>query len=89
MIDRVAALSKEQGFTKSRLPKFTQNEIRRIRGTSDFFGINSYTTNLVTKNDYNNSANHRVPSYMHDVGVVESWDPSWQGSGSEWLHVSF
>lgn len=88
MIDRIAALSKEQGFTKSRLPKFTREEILRIRGTSDFFGVNSYTTNQVYKNDHNNSASFPVPSFFHDMGVVEKFYTEWPGSGSVWLHVS-
>lgn len=88
MIDRIAALSKQQGFRRSRLPQFTSEEIARIHNTSDFFGINSYTTVLVTRNDRNNSANFPVPSFNHDMGVVESADPTWPLSGSVWLRVS-
>lgn len=88
MIDRINALSKQQGFTKSRLPEFTPAEIERIRNTSDFLGINSYTSNLVRKNDRNNSAGYPVPSFMHDMNVVEYKDPKWPLSGSEWLTVS-
>lgn len=88
MIDRIEAHSKEQGFHRSRLPTFTYEEIERIRGTSDFFGLNSYTTVLVTRNDRNNSANHPVPGFNHDMGVVESIDTKWTKSSSPWLHVS-
>ncbi|XP_065075628.1 myrosinase 1-like [Ochlerotatus camptorhynchus] len=87
MIDRVAALSKQQGYSKSRLPAFTREEVDMIRGTADFFGINSYTSVLVRKNDRNNTAKFPVPSFNHDMGVVESSDPSWPTSGSVWLHV--
>lgn len=87
MIDRVGALSKQQGFSKSRLPQFSETEIARIHNTSDFFGINSYTSNLVTKND-RNDAGYPVPSFMHDMNVIEKQDPKWPGSGSEWLRVS-
>lgn len=89
MIDRIEAHSKQQGFPRSRLPSFTQEEIERIRGTADFFGINSYTTVLVTRNDRNNSANFPIPSFNHDMGVVESIDQNWPNSGSVWLHVSY
>ncbi|XP_049315327.1 myrosinase 1 isoform X1 [Bactrocera dorsalis] len=87
MIDRIGNLSKEQGFTRSRLPEFTQEEINHIRGTSDFFGINAYTTTRVTFNDQNNTANFPVPSFYQDMGVVEDQDPSWTDSGSSWLKV--
>ncbi|XP_031640000.1 myrosinase 1-like [Contarinia nasturtii] len=86
MIDRIDANSKQQGFPRSRLPKFTPEEIKRIRGTSDFFGINSYTTVLVTRNDCNNSANFPIPSFNHDMDVVESFDENWTKSASFWLH---
>ncbi|EDW73065.2 uncharacterized protein Dwil_GK16842 [Drosophila willistoni] len=88
MIDRIRNLSREQGFgSRSRLPEFTEEEVRRIRGTADFFGLNSYTTYLVHPNDHNNSVNFRVPSFDHDMGVVQTRDPNWQGSGSTWLKV--
>lgn len=87
MIDRIGALSRQQGFTKSRLPGFTVDEIEKIRNSSDFFGINSYTSVLVKKNDRNNSVGFPIPSYQHDLGVIESQDPSWEGSASVWLKV--
>lgn len=88
MIDRIDNLSKQQGFPRSRLPKFTKDEIERIKGTSDFFGINSYTSVLVERNDRFNSANHPIPSFNHDMGTVESVDPEWKRSASVWLYVS-
>lgn len=89
MIDRISNLSKQQGYSRSRLPIFTKEEIDRIRGTSDFFGINSYTSVLVERNDRYNSANYPIPSFNHDMGVVESVDPEWKKSASEWLFVSY
>lgn len=88
MIDRIENHSKEQGFPRSRLPSFTTEEINRIRGTADFFGINSYTSVLVSRNDRNNSAKHAVPSFQHDMGVVEQLNENWPKSGSVWLRVS-
>lgn len=89
MIDRIDAYSKQEGFPRSRLPTFSQEEIERIKGTADFFGLNTYTTVLVSLNDRNNSANFPVPSFNHDMGVVEMFDNNWPESGSFWLHVSF
>lgn len=88
MIDRIDKLSAQQGYIKSRLPKFTKEEIERIRGTSDYFSINSYTSFLVKNNDQNNAGNHPVPGFHHDAGIIELIDPSWPKSGSTWLHVS-
>lgn len=89
MIDRISAMSKQQGFKRSRLPQFTPEEISRIHNTSDFFGINSYTSVLVERNDRNNSGNHSIPSFQHDMGIIESADEDWPTSGSEWLRVKY
>ncbi|XP_011181761.1 myrosinase 1 [Zeugodacus cucurbitae] len=87
MIDRIGNLSKEQGFTRSRLPEFTAEEVRRIRGTADFFGVNHYTSLLVTENDQNNSMNYSKPSFDDDKGVIEDQDPNWIASSLDWLKV--
>ena len=87
MVERIGNLSKEQGFTRSRLPEFTDEEVIRIRGTADFFGLNSYTTYLVRPNDQNNTLNYPIPSYNHDKGVIQEQDPSWTGSSISWLKV--
>lgn len=88
MIDRIGQLSEKQGFPRSRLPKFTPEEIKMIHKSSDFFGINSYTSVLVTPNDdVKNPAKHPVPSFYHDMGTIEKQDESWPKSGSVWLRV--
>lgn len=86
--DRVQNLSLSQGFPKSRLPTFTPDEIIRIRGTSDFFGLNTYTTRLASKNGEHNLGNYRVPSNEHDTGILLTFDPAWPTAGVPWLKVS-
>lgn len=44
MIDRIAERSKDQGYETSRLPAFTDEEIKYIKGTSDYFGLNHYSS---------------------------------------------
>ncbi|XP_021698830.1 myrosinase 1 [Aedes aegypti] len=87
MIDRVNMLSAQQGFPNSRLPEFTPEEITKLKGSSDFFGINTYTTSLVYKNDADNTANYRVPSFDHDRNTVGYQDPAWPETGSGWFRV--
>lgn len=38
----------------SRLPKFTPDEIKRIKGTYDYFGFNHYTTVLAFPVNFGN-----------------------------------
>ncbi|XP_070205868.1 lactase/phlorizin hydrolase-like isoform X2 [Littorina saxatilis] len=81
MKQQVAAASAQEGRRTSRLPQFTQTQKDRIAHTSDFFGLNHYTTNLVTPSDATG------PSYFNDRHISESKDPSWIKSGSSWLRV--
>ncbi|XP_018320233.1 myrosinase 1-like [Agrilus planipennis] len=73
MRDLVAKKSAEEGFSKSRLPEFTPDEIKYIKGTSDFFGANHYTTKL---SKYSAPVKG-VTSYTNDMEAELSFDPSW------------
>lgn len=84
--ERVAAKSLEQGYPRSRLPEFTQQEIDYIKGTSDFFGLNHYTTRRVYRNASVDSM-YNKPSFYDDVGTGDFRDPDWPGAKSTWLKV--
>ena len=84
MIDRIAERSKQEGFSKSRLPEFTPDETEYIKGTYDFFCINSYSTNLVNWTEDFAIGN---PSWDADVSVNTYQDPSWNGSASPGLKI--
>ncbi|XP_067935078.1 cytosolic beta-glucosidase-like [Watersipora subatra] len=82
MIDQVAMKSAAQGFKESRLPTFTSDEMNYIRGTSDFFGVNHYTTRLVEH--HQNSP--ELVSFVADQDTLETFDPTWPRAASLWLY---
>ncbi|KAF2886264.1 hypothetical protein ILUMI_19907, partial [Ignelater luminosus] len=81
----VAERSQKEGFRRSRLPEFTREEVEYIKGTSDFFGLNHYTT-VVTK-DAPDTPIGGKPSSLKDSQAVYSQDPSWPSGTSSWLKV--
>ncbi|XP_020293909.1 myrosinase 1 [Pseudomyrmex gracilis] len=78
----IAENSKLRGFSKSLLPEFSEAWVQFIQGTSDFFGINHYTSKLVETMPHTDGK-----EWYSFSGVKESVDPSWPGSASNWLKV--
>ncbi|XP_022827475.1 myrosinase 1-like isoform X1 [Spodoptera litura] len=72
VVKRVAERSAQQGFPRSRLPEFTPEEIEYIKGTSDFFGFNHYSTLFYTANSYKPGM-YEIPSYNDDIGAVGTY----------------
>ena len=75
---QIDSKSKEQGFKKSRLPKFTTDEKAEILGSSDFLGINFYTSRMVIPKlgDIN------MVSYYEDKDIFTEPDPNWYGGAA-------
>ena len=84
---QIDAKSAEEGFTESRLPEFTEEEKLEILGSSDFFGMNFYTSNLAypTPSD---EINPGVIGWGEDPDVTTLKDPKWYSSGSSWLKIT-
>ncbi|XP_028026026.1 myrosinase 1-like [Bombyx mandarina] len=82
---RINNMSLAQGFARSRLPYFTAEEVKIIRGSSDFFGLNHYTTYLMSPSEMEFSWS--IPSMDHDAQVRMEQDPHWEKPGTEWLSV--
>nr|AFD33364.1 beta-glucosidase [Macrotermes barneyi] len=80
--ERVDAISAQEGFTTSRLPKFTSEEVTFIKGTYDFMGHNFYTAVMGREGVEGGS-----PSRSRDSGMIQFLDPSWPESASSWLRV--
>ena len=70
---QVDSKSKEQGFNESRLPKFTAQEKDEIFGSSDFLGINFYTSKMVIPKP----GDINIVSYYEDRDVFTKPDPNW------------
>lgn len=77
MKSNVARRSKEEGFTKSRLPTFTHEEIRNIKGTVDLLGLNYYTTELARPTE-----SHNDISSLEADSEVDTFQPD------DWLQTS-
>ncbi|CAH1101560.1 unnamed protein product [Psylliodes chrysocephalus] len=71
---RINFRSMQANLTKSRLPSFTPEEIEFINGTADYIGLNHYFTTLAS-NTFEAPINET--SYKNDMGVVNSFRPSW------------
>ncbi|CAK1543671.1 unnamed protein product [Leptosia nina] len=80
----IAKKSKEEGYPRSRLPSFTQEEIEFIRGTYDYYGLNYYTSRKVSSGVPTGSSISWPSSGSPEIGIVFSSDPSWT-AGYAWL----
>lgn len=86
MVENVALQSAAEGLPKSRLEQFDDYWIQRIKGTSDFLGINHYTTFLITGAGVDPTA--KDPSWLKDIGAVQTMEVGGD-SASEWLRVIY
>nr|XP_023029425.1 myrosinase 1-like [Leptinotarsa decemlineata] len=85
MKEKIDDRSKKQGFHKSRLPPFTEQDIEYMKGSTDFLGLNTYTSYMVKPMD-NPDKDGMGPKYDSEV---EEWQPDeWEGSASPWLKVT-
>ncbi|XP_036996630.2 cytosolic beta-glucosidase [Artibeus jamaicensis] len=78
---QVASMSQKQGYPSSRLPQFTEEEKRMIKGTADFFAMHYYSTRLV-KYQENDKGELGV---LRDAEIEYFTDPSW--ISLDWVYV--
>ncbi|XP_060578197.1 lactase/phlorizin hydrolase-like [Ruditapes philippinarum] len=84
MKEQINRRSKVQGLNESRLPPFSEEEKRLVKGSFDFFGLNMYTSVMVS----HKTCDENDTSYECDQELMEEKDPNWLGSGSDWLKVT-
>lgn len=72
--------SAEFGREESRLPHFTGNWTEIIKGSTDFLGINHYSSHYVEPSDTSGWIDG-------DAHIKGSGDPSWEQNGMGWSIV--
>uniref|UniRef100_H2YTI0 beta-glucosidase n=1 Tax=Ciona savignyi TaxID=51511 RepID=H2YTI0_CIOSA len=75
--------SEYYNITYDRLPKFTEEEKELNKGTSDFFGLNHYTSNLIVPCSY---YPEEGPTYDSDQEACGDGCAEWPPSASTWLY---
>lgn len=83
MIKGVQANSLKENRKKSRLPAFTPDEIRYVKGTADFLGLNYYSSNFAEPAFDLSWA--KVPSFYRDQSVHTTSLDEWPVAESSWL----
>ncbi|CAG9833414.1 unnamed protein product [Diabrotica balteata] len=80
----IAERSALQGFTQSRLPQFTKDEITYLKGTLDYLGLNYYTTFMVRDSDDEKISDI---SFEADANINAYQKEEWPKSATPWLRV--
>ncbi|PSN51427.1 Myrosinase 1 [Blattella germanica] len=79
---KIAQNSQAEGRLRSRLPEFSAEWIQKIKGSADFFGLNHYSTLMVTMGRIGDQI-----SREDDAGVLKSANPEWPCGKPKWLKV--
>lgn len=67
MIETIDANSIAENYPRTRLPKFTEDEIELIKGSADFLGLNYYLTAYCSAEFDNTDV--PIPSLTNDIGA--------------------
>ncbi|XP_056630382.1 lactase/phlorizin hydrolase-like [Diorhabda sublineata] len=80
----IADRSEKQGFEKSRLPVFTDEQVEFIKGTADFLGVNYYTTRMV---QHTTDPQTMVYDWIADMEIHSYQKDEWPSTASNWLKI--
>lgn len=70
-----------------RLPRFSEEEKSLLKGSSDFFGLNHYSTQY-SKGFFNEeSGNASDTNYWKDRGTIQDYDKKWKKTDMGWAIV--
>nr|XP_034826458.1 myrosinase 1-like [Maniola hyperantus] len=87
-IEKVIAKNSEiQGYPRSRLPAFTDEEKELAKGAYGFFGLNYYTSRKVRRLRVGESLGTSSP--LRNIGELDAMfevDPSWEQGACTWFY---
>ncbi|CAH1116870.1 unnamed protein product [Phaedon cochleariae] len=86
MKSRIAARSRAEGRETSRLPEFTEAEKIALKGSADYFGLNTYSTALVVAIEDPPISN--PPSRYQDMGISNYQPDEWGNSSMSGFKVA-
>lgn len=88
MRHRIDTNSRREGRTWSRLPQLSSKWVATIKGTTDFFSLNYYTSRQVVELNDNNAAAEgiEIPSWSYDLHLSHSASYQWKQSQLKWLY---
>ncbi|XP_058806918.1 myrosinase 1-like [Phymastichus coffea] len=82
MKQRIRETSELRNLSRSLLPDLSPRWIELIRGSSDFFGLNHYTSHVVESLPRSEQL-----QWPNDEGLRHSFDPAWRTTESNWLRL--
>lgn len=85
MEDIVRTNSLKEGLNMSRLPVLDEEQKKLIRGTSDYFFLNYYTSAYAEPGNVTTARTWPKPSFLNDANVFNTQNDSWPQAGSPWL----
>lgn len=85
MVDEIGKRCEYEGRAFSRLPEMDEATKAFVRGSSDFFGINYYTSRLLSV-DRSPRNSSDFPAWYKDAKSLIHVDPRWKRAKSEWLY---
>ncbi|XP_059429574.1 beta-glucosidase 12-like [Corylus avellana] len=77
-----------QSLVGKRLPKFSKKQLKLVKGSFDFIGINYYTANYAANTPHHNSGNASwLTDFRANLTTQRNGIPIGAPAGSDWLHV--
>ncbi|XP_045505086.1 myrosinase 1-like isoform X1 [Colias croceus] len=84
----IAEKSKREGYPRSRLPPFTEEEKEFVKGTHDFYAVNHYTSRLARSLQPGETAGLWPMFGAGEIDVFLDVHPDWPQAANSWFFVN-